>query len=210
MLKENLLENQSQTVFIDQIDDCNLEIPANSEVTIIAFLTKGWENKKTLTFNFRHSGSSLNFIALVVGKDTSDFQFETISNHFATATKANYQISSVLFDQSKINYRGNLVIPKTGQGAEVYLAHNTLLLSEKAKANTEPCLEIQANEVSAGHAATIGTVDDDMLFYLKSRGLNQEEGKKLLVQGFLENPLHLLDSEELKLKIKELITENLS
>ncbi|PKL36422.1 hypothetical protein CVV38_00755 [Candidatus Peregrinibacteria bacterium HGW-Peregrinibacteria-1] len=195
-----------KTILLDKITTTSIEIKPDSKITIIAFITEGWAAPQELTFNFTGENSILNFIVLNIGTKNDTFPFTTTSIHHAPRNNAYYHISSVLFDQSSIDYLGNLVIKKPAQQTDCYLSHKTLILSPKAKVNTKPCLEIEADDVKAGHAATVGNIDEEALFYLKSRGLNEHQSKKLIVQGFLEKDLKEIKSSELKTAIIKNIT----
>jgi hypothetical protein len=114
-----------------------------------------------------------------------------------------YYLRTALFDQSKVDYRGTLVIKPHAQQTDSYLAHHTLMLSPKARTETEPCLEIEADNVAAGHAATIGRVDEDMLFYLRSRGISTPEAHQMLIQGFMQADLQKIPNTELRKALAE-------
>ena len=81
------------------------------------------------------------------------------------------------------------------------------MLSDKTKTHTVPCLEIEADEVKAGHAATIGRVDDELLFYLNSRGINKKEGQALLIKGFLKSDISKIPDKEAQNYITNKIIE---
>ena len=83
------------------------------------------------------------------------------------------------------------------------------MLSKDAKAKTIPSLEIKANDVKAGHSATIGKVDKDLLFYLQSRGINKKLGEKLLIRGFLEADLQKIHDEKTRLKVAQELEKSL-
>ena len=69
-------------------------------------------------------------------------------------------------------------------------------MSEFAKVNTIPSLEIEANDVKAGHAVTIGGIDEEMLFYLQSRGIEKDSAIKLLIKGFLVSDVSMVEDEK--------------
>ncbi len=192
-------DGEERLILANQITSGNINIGRDCNVTIVTLLTEGWEEKKTLNFNFNDENSTLTFIALIIGADQNKFPLETISNHNAKHTNAYYYIRSAMFDRSQINYKGNLIIKPGAQLTDSYLAHHTLMLSKDAKTNTIPCLEIEADDVKAGHAATIGKVDEHLMFYLQSRGLSKAEAEDVLIRGFMESELQKIDSEEIRM-----------
>lgn len=192
-------DGEERLILANQITSGNINIGRDCNLTIVTLLTEGWEEKKTLNFNFNDENSTLTFIALIIGADQNKFPLETISNHNAKHTNAYYYIRSAMFDRSQINYKGNLIIKPGAQLTDSYLAHHTLMLSKDAKTNTIPCLEIEADDVKAGHAATIGKVDEHLMFYLQSRGLSKAEAEDVLIRGFMESELQKIDSEEIRM-----------
>lgn len=98
-------------------------------------------------------------------------------------------IKAVLFDNSSIDIIGNLVIQKGAKNTDAYLRLDALMMSPTAKAKVVPGLEITENDVKGGHGATVGRVNMEQLFYLRSRGISLKMAEKLLVNGFLANIL---------------------
>lgn len=200
------LNPKTQILVTTNLNDCEINIPEKTDLTFIAILKKGWEGTKTLNFNFNGRGSNINFLAFVIGKNNEKFNLKTNSNHFEGETNAYYTVKTVLFDRSEMDYVGYLNIHKNAQIIDSHLSHHTLLLSPDAKVKTVPSLEIEADDVKAGHSATIGRIDDEMLFYLKSRGIGEKEAKALLVQGFIKEGLEKLEDE----KIRQILDQELS
>jgi len=107
--------------------------------------------------------------------------------HSAPDTYSNTLIKSVLNERSKGGFYGLVKINRGAKNTDTYFREDALLLSKDAKAEAIPSLEIDENEVKAGHASTVGPVDPETIFYLMSRGIPQEEAKSLLVQGYLSS-----------------------
>lgn len=135
---------------------------------------------------FAGNGSSSENYGIFSGKEGQHFDITTVAHHLVQQTSNNILTKGVLKDKSTSVYRGLIKIEKEAQKTDSYLGDHTLLLSEKALANSIPSLKIDANDVRATHGATVGQVDRDQLFYLTSRGLDEKEAEMLLVQGFLE------------------------
>lgn len=193
-----------KTIITKKLENATIEV--ENELLYIAILEKGWKGKKTVKFEFKKRNSRLNFFTFIIGKGDQSFPFETISNHKAKNTYAHYHIRGALLDKAKIDYKGDIKIGKKAQHADTYLANHTLMLSDRTKTKTIPCLEIEADRVKAGHAATIGRVDTNMMFYLKSRGIDKKAGKNILIKGFLSADIKLIPDK----KTRDLITQKLS
>jgi Fe-S cluster assembly protein SufD len=84
-----------------------------------------------------------------------------------------------------------------------------IVLSEHAKADAIPNLEIEANDVRCGHAASVGPVDDDTVFYLTSRGIPREEAERLIVTGFFQEVLDRVQIEQVRTNAELAIQEEL-
>jgi len=96
------------------------------------------------------------------------------------------EIRAVVEDGGSIKLKGKILIEKRAVGADAFLRFKVLLLGENAKAEVDPELEILCNEVKASHAASVGQIDDEQLFYLMSRGFSKTEAVKLIVEAFLK------------------------
>ncbi len=105
--------------------------------------------------------------------------------HRAPNTTANTTLKGVAWDQSQLKLSGTIVIEKSAQQTQSFLRESILLLSQKAKAEAIPNLEILANDVKCSHAATISNVSEDQVFYVMSRGLTRKKAEEIIVDGFL-------------------------
>lgn len=200
---------KQQTILTYSLKTATIAIPADTNFTYVAFLKTGWRLPQKIQFDFEEENSTLNFFAFIIGAGKETFPFETISNHTVPHTNAYYHIRGAMFDRSEVNYRGCLNIKKPAQITDCYLAHHTLMLSPDAKTRTIPSLEIEADDVKAGHAATIGKVDEDLMFYLAARGINKEQGQSLLIKGFMEADLKKIPDTNLQTLIAQTIQESL-
>jgi Fe-S cluster assembly protein SufD len=144
-----------------------------------------------------------------VGKKSDQFDLNINAVCTGRSAKVRFNLYSVLNDKSSVNFNGNMVIEKSAHDADVFLTHRTLLTSPGAKTKAIPGLEIKANDVKAGHAATIGNIDDELLFYLMSRGFDQKNASKVIVEGFFKSQLDLIMDENVKIKASELIFNSL-
>jgi len=104
--------------------------------------------------------------------------------HSAPHTRSRQHFKSVLLGQSRFSFEGKIYVHPIAQKTEAYQLNNNLLLSDEAATHAKPNLEIFADDVKASHGATIGRLDEEQLFYLRSRGLSLQEATEWLVQGF--------------------------
>lgn len=200
---------EAKLVVVDEIVDGTVILEEGAKLTFVFLGLKGWDTARKLMFDFSGSNSELKFFGFVVGREKEKFPFETISQHRVPRTKGYFHVKAAMYDESNMDYTGTLVIEKSGPLADVYLESKTLLLSEKARAKSVPALEIEADDVVAGHAATIGKIDKELLFYLKSRGISAEEAEKMLIGGFFESQLEMIDDEQTREDVRRKIVEAL-
>ena len=196
-------------IFLEKLDNSEIVLGTDEKVKIIAFLTAGWVGKKKLTFKFGGEGSDVEFLAIVLGTGKERFEFETAALMEKPHNKAHFTVKCAMFDESYVDYVGRLNIEKGAFDSDVYLAHHTLLLGSKSVAKTLPALEIEADEVKAGHAASLGKVDEEMLFYFETRGFNKSEAEMMIVRGFLEDVVLKVEDEALKERLITEISEKL-
>lgn len=201
--------NEEKILLVDSLQSCTITLKKHSKLTLIALLQKGWNEKQTLNINFEGEESEIKFISIILGTNQEQFPFETISNHLSPYTHSSYIVRSAMFDKSKVDYKGNLIIKPKAKLSESFLEHHSLMLSKDAKVDTMPCLEIQADDVKAGHAATIGKVDEEILFYLASRGIDKRTAQSALIKGFLSTDLKSIPDESIQNFLNEKIEDSL-
>jgi len=95
------------------------------------------------------------------------------------------EVRAVVEDGGSIKLKGKILIQKDAVGANAFLRFKVLLLGKTSRAQVDPELEILTNDVRASHAASVGQIDEEQLFYLMSRGINKKDSIKLIVEAFL-------------------------
>lgn len=115
----------------------------------------------------------------------------------------------VLDDKGKAIFRGRIYVAQDAQQTDAYQTNRNLLLSRDSEANTQPQLEIYADDVRCSHGATVGELDAEQLFYLQSRGLPKSVAQELLIQAFLGEVLDRSDDSVLKEYIADKVLEQL-
>ena len=105
--------------------------------------------------------------------------------HEAPGTESRVVLRGLVCDRATANVKITAVLQKGARGADAAINAKALLLSKDAKAQLMPYLEIDEQEVKATHATFVGPLDEEELFYARSRGLNEQEAQKLLIDGFL-------------------------
>ena len=135
-------------------------------------------------------------------------EIRTKTNHLYENTKSYQLIKSVINDNSKSVYQGKIYVDSKAQKTDGYQLSKALLLNEQAEFNAKPELEIYADDVKCSHGSASGSLDEDSIFYLMSRGLDQKTAKELLISGFLLDVIEKITDEEIKKLIKKMIGLN--
>lgn len=143
----------------------------------------------------------IEILGIIIGKNANNLKLHTLQKHEAPNTFSDLSIKSALWDQSKFVYQGMIRIEKQAQKSNAYQRNDNLILSELAHAESQPSLEILANDVRCTHGATLGKIDDDQIFYLQSRGLQKDEAQKLIISGFLKTVIDRVSDQDIKNKL---------
>ena len=142
-----------------------------------------------------------NIKGLYLAKNNQHHDITTLMQHKHPESKSNQHIKGILQEDSSGVFQGKVVVSQDAQKTDAFQFNQNLLLSENAEVNVKPELEIYADDVKCSHGATTGELDEQMLFYLRSRGLNKEEAKKILIEGFVNELFENVANKELKKKL---------
>ena len=144
---------------------------------------------------------NFNIKGLYLAKTNQHHDITTLMQHKHPESKSNQHIKGILQEDSSGVFQGKVVVSQDAQKTDAFQFNQNLLLSENAEVNVKPELEIYADDVKCSHGATTGELDEQMLFYLRSRGLNKEEAKKILIEGFVNELFENVANKELKKKL---------
>ena len=134
-------------------------------------------------------GSEADILGICFGDGTQHFDHQSLQAHIGPETRSNLLLKVAVRDHARSVYGGMIDVAPTAVHADGYVANRNLLLSQGAKADSIPRLEIRANDVKCGHGATAGHIDSDQRFYLMARGVPPEEASSLIVRGFMDDVL---------------------
>jgi len=154
------------------------------------------ENDNRIDIILAGENAEVEIWGLLTANGQQQTALEVYITHAAPNTKSNVNVRAVLTGKSSFTFRGNVKIEKGAKGADAYLRSDALLFDDAKMGDDTPALEILEKDVKAGHAATIGKVDENMLFYLMSRGLSRNQAEKLLIKGFISPILEKIKHEQ--------------
>jgi Fe-S cluster assembly protein SufD len=183
----------------------NIDLKKNSvaETFILSAGSKFIKNEVNCNLNNQYSSAFINGIINL--KDSQHHEIKTNINHLAENTKSYQLIKSVLNENSKGVYQGKIFVNSKAQKTDGYQLSKTLLLNEGAEFNGKPELEIYADDVKCSHGSTSGSLDENLIFYLMSRGISHKQSKELLINGFLLDVIEKITDEDIKNLIKNIM-----
>jgi Fe-S cluster assembly protein SufD len=171
-----------------------VDVGSNQSQTISLISLKDF--REDLTINLNGVGAAVIVGGMLTAKKKDQVIFNIEINHNAPDTNSDIFIRTVLYDQARVDLRGMVRIAKGAKGTNTFLKEDALILSPDATAFALPSLEIDENDVKAGHSSTVGPVDQDQIFFLMSRGIPETEATKMLVDGYFAPVLAKLNSEK--------------
>ena len=154
--------------------------------------------KTNVESSLRGEGATSEMLGIYFGDGTQHFDQHTIQDHTKPNTTSDLLFKGALRDRARQVFSGMIRVAVGAQKTNAYQANRNLLLSDKARVDSMPKLEIGANDVRCTHGATMGQVEPEYLFYLRSRGLSQEEAERIIVEGFLDEIVQRIPLEEVR------------
>ena len=132
------------------------------------------------------TGASANDSEVIFGNNEQSFDIQTNVNHESPSTEGRVVEKSILRNKSKSLFKGMIRIKEKATKSNSFLSGRSILLDKDAKSDAIPGLEIFTNDVKATHSASVAQIDEEQIFYLKTRCLSKEEAERTIVEGFLE------------------------
>jgi Fe-S cluster assembly protein SufB len=132
------------------------------------------------------TGASSNDSEVIFGNNEQSFDIQTNVTHDSPSTEGRVVEKSILRNKSKSLFKGMIRINENATKSNSFLSGRSILLDKDAKSDAIPGLEIFTNDVKATHSASVAQLDEEQIFYLKTRCLSHEEAERTIVEGFLE------------------------
>ena len=206
--KDSILKNYKIDKFLNnnlKYSFNNIEQKANSvsETFILSSGSNFFKNEINCNLNGEYSSAFVNGIFSL--KEDQQHEIRTIINHLVENTKSYQLIKSVLGKLSKAAYQGKIFVDSKAQKTDGYQLSKAILMDETSEFNAKPELEIYADDVKCSHGSASGSLNENSIFYLMSRGLNDQQSKELLINGFLLDVIEKITDSEIKNLIKTMI-----
>jgi Fe-S cluster assembly protein SufD len=153
------------------------------------------------------ASAQVNGVMFTTGKQ--HLAYFTRQDHAAPSTRSDLLYKGGLKDQSRVVWKGMIRVEKDAQKTDAYQKDDNLILSDAARADSIPGLEIEANDVRCTHGATAGRVDEDMIFYAGARGVDRETAIRLIVEGFFANVYDRITLAPVRETLRRAVAEKL-
>lgn len=150
------------------------------------------ENEFLVSSVLSGEGNNITLLGIFLGTKENFLKFDTDIKHTGLHTKSLTILRAVFLNSSSFSNDGMIRIKKGAKNTNAYF-DSKVLLFDNARGRSVPSLEIDENEVKAGHGSTIGRPDENQVLYLRSRGISELAAERLIISGFFEPALKLLD-----------------
>ena len=181
----------------------------NSVSNFFTFSFSGATIRNNLNIILNDKNCYTNMYGFYAIKKQSHIDNHTSVDHIDENCISNEHYKGIMDEGSNGVFNGKIFVRKKAQKTNAFQANNNILLSENAKINTKPQLEIWADDVKCSHGCTVGQLDEDALFYLMSRGISKKDSRALLLSAFSNEIIEKIENKELRKKIGKIILSEL-
>ncbi|MDG1719457.1 MAG: Fe-S cluster assembly protein SufD [Flavobacteriales bacterium] len=201
---------QNNTSESQLIDTVNVYQEQDSTCDINTLLFGGSFTRNNL--NFEQNGfnceSNMNGVSVLDNNQLADNH--TFVDHKSAHCRSNEMYKGIYLDNSRGVFNGKIMVRPDAQKIDAFQSNNNLLLSENSSIDSKPQLEIYADDVKCSHGCTIGQLDADALFYMRSRGIGAEEAKAVLTYAFASEAIENISVDQVRLLSKKLLAQKLN
>ncbi len=183
---QNALSSSSEKTAGYIFDDLRVEMKRHSNFHAYQ-LTDGYATlRRDSKVQLAGEGGDVHLNGVWLLDDEKEAHINIVIEHQEPHTQSLQLYKGVLTDTAKSSFQGKILVRKKAQKTQAYQLNNNLLLSDQAQANSKPNLEIFADDVKASHGATMGQLDPEEMFYLKTRGFSEKDARRILIAGFCQ------------------------
>tara|TARA_B100001109_G_scaffold55443_2_gene44700 strand:- start:4126 stop:5442 length:1317 start_codon:yes stop_codon:yes gene_type:complete len=201
------LQNDLTTASL--IDNTFIQQEKNSHASVHTFSLGGRLIRNNLRYlhKGKHILSTLKGLTILQGKQHVDHS--TLVHHSQPNCESHQDYKGIFSERSEGVFNGQILVDKIAQKTNAFQQNNNVLLDDKATVNSKPQLEIFADDVKCSHGCTIGQMDEEALFYLRTRGIPKKEARALMTYAFANNVLESVQLPSLKKRINGQIAKKL-
>jgi Fe-S cluster assembly protein SufD len=156
------------------------------------------------------AGANCQVNGVMFTQDQQQLTYNTLQQHQAPQCRSDFLYKAALQDKSRIVWRGIIAVDPLAQKTDGYQRNDNLLLSDQARADSIPGLEILADDVRCTHGSTSGKVDEELIFYAQSRGFTRKEAARMIVTGFFQQIFDRITIESVRNALGQSIARQIS
>lgn len=175
------------------------------------FVSTGCQwSRNDVTINFEHPGASCDIASLCLAGDEQVSDLHLDIQHKVGSCSSNENVKAILDGDGHHIFDGAVKVLPNAQKTNATLLNHNLVLSSKAEIDSKPQLEIFADDVQCNHGTSIGQPNEEMLFYLRSRGISEQQSRQMLCLGFAEDILQRISSTDMQTGARQLLQQRLN
>ena len=186
------------------------KLSENSDYVNLIFSSGLRFNKLDIECDLIGKNCSCNILSALFLNKNEHQEIKTCINHLVPDCKSYQRVKKVLDSESKGIFQGKVYVKDEAQKTNAYQLSKALLLHDDAEFNSKPELEIYADDVKCSHGSTSGSIDEDSLHYLMTRGLNRKESTNLLIKGFLNDVVEFIKNSKIKEFVENKLEEQIN
>ncbi|MEK7591892.1 MAG: SufD family Fe-S cluster assembly protein [Patescibacteria group bacterium] len=206
-MKEITITQGTTSTFLHEGSECTYLVEKGASLSLVLFQS---DTNPLVHLRVRLVGEGA--VAKITGVSISakeHLNLNTLQSHEAIKTTSDLFVKSIVFGSSSYAYSGSIRVEKQAQRTDAYQRNENLLLSENARASSKPALEILANDVRCTHGATVSSIHPDELWFLESRGIDPENGKQMIMNGFIHSLFERVSDTILVKQLEEKIWQTI-
>jgi len=189
------------------VGNVQVSLAAHAQYESHQFSLAGKLKRRDLEVDLNQSGANARLFAIYLGRNSQHVDYRTVLNHRAAHCTSEELVKGVLRDEARAVFNGRIHIYPDAQQTLAEMNNRNLLLSKNAEVNTKPELEIYADDVKCAHGATVGQIDKESLFYLRSRGIDSAEAYRILSDAFVYEVLDQMPQPEILAYVSRWVEE---
>lgn len=178
---------------------------AQSQVTLHSTTVQGGLTRNNVHAALAGEGAEVVLNGLYLAKGHQHVDNHTRIDHIAPHCTSLENYNGILDDHAHGVFNGRIVVHPDAQKTQASQSNKNLMLSDRALVNTNPQLEIYADDVKCTHGSTVGQVDDDAIFYFRSRGIDRETARQLLIRGFMNEIIDQVKNEAIRATLESMV-----
>ena len=194
-------------VFLNEMPEKGFVVGKDAFLDLTVIVLPGHSADFPITVDLIGEGASVRLAGISLCNSEDQVSFDITMNHREGHCKSEQIFNTLAAGSSKSAFFGKIVVAPDAQKTEAYQENHNIVLSDEAYVNTKPRLEIYADDVKCSHGATVGKLNEDEQFYMRSRGIPEEEAKVLQMISFVAPVLSHIGDEDLYAAVEAAIRE---